>query len=285
MSAEVWVWVMIAAVIHALWNAAARHVAGDIAVMWLAFAVGMIVMIPPCIYIWVQNGPPVLNPIALLCLIATGVIHAFYYALLSWSYEGGEISLVYPISRGSGVGLTAFGGVILLGEKISLFGGMGIALVLVGISLISLPALRNSLPQRRNVFLALSVGLSIVAYSLVDKIGVTLIHPLYFITGMMIIASLLRWPFVWAQRRGTLWNTMRTHYKHIAFIGVSSMGAYLLILYAYTLGPVSYIVAARESSVVIGALIGFIFLGEKYTSLKLAGVLSIAVGLVLIKVG
>ena len=58
-----------------------------------------------------------------------------------------------------------------------------------------------------------------------------------------------------------------------------------MILYAYTLGPVSYIVAARESSVVIGALIGFVFLGEKYTRLKLVGVLSIAAGLALIKVG
>ena len=284
MSAEVWTWVMLAAVGHALWNAVARQVAGDIAVMWLAFAVGMIVMIPPSIYVWWKSGPPNLNSMTLLCLLATGIIHAIYYALLSWSYEGGEISLVYPIARGSAVGLTALGGVTLLDETVSLFGGMGIALVLVGIGLIGLPALRNSLPQRRNVLLALSVGLSIVAYSLVDKIGVTLIHPLYFITGMMFLASLLRWPFVWAQRRGTLWTTLRTHFKQIVFIGTVSMGAYLLILYAYTLGPVSYVVAARESSVVIGALIGFAFLGEKYTSLKLVGVLSIAAGIAFIKV-
>ncbi len=285
MSAEVWTWVMIAAVGHALWNAMARHVAGDIAVMWLAFALGTVILIPPCAYLWWQNGPPVLDQTALLCLLATGVLHAAYFALLSRAYEGGEISLVYPIARGSGVGLTALGGVTLLGETVSLFGGAGIALVLLGIGLISIPSLRDSLPQRRNVLLALSVGLSIVAYSLVDKIGVTLIHPLYFITGMMFLASLLRWPFVWAQRRGTLWTTLRTHFKQIVFIGTVSMGAYLLILYAYTLGPVSYVVAARESSVVIGALIGFAFLGEKYTSLKLVGVLSIASGIALIKVG
>lgn len=285
MSAEVWTWVMIAAVGHALWNAAARHVAGDMAVMWLAFALGTIVMIPPCIYMWWQNGPPILNQTALLCLLATGVLHAVYFALLSWAYEGGEISLVYPIARGSGVGLTALGGVTLLGETVSLSGGMGIGLVLLGIGLISVPALRNGLPQHRNLLLSLSVGLSIVAYSLVDKIGVTLIHQLYYITGMWILGSLLRWPFIWVQRRGTLWTTACTHYRHIAFIGLGSLGTYLLILHAYTLGPVSYIVAARESSVVIGALIGFVFLGEQYTRPKLAGVLSIAAGLALIKVG
>ena len=285
MSAEVWTWVMIAALGHALWNAMARHVVGDIAVMWLAFALGTVVLIPPCAYLWWQNGPPVLDQTALLCLLATGVLHAAYFALLSRAYEGGEISLVYPIARGSGVGLTALGGVTLLGETVSLFGGAGIALVLLGIGLISIPSLRDSLPQRRNVLLALSVGLSIVAYSLVDKIGVTLIHPLYYITGMWILGSLLRWPFIWGQRRGTLWATARTHYRYIVLIGLGSLGTYLLILYAYTLGPVSYIVAARESSVVIGTLIGFVFLGEQYTPLKLAGVLSIAAGLVLIKVG
>ena len=103
--------------------------------------------------------------------------------------------------------------------------------------------------------------------------------------GMWILGSLLRWPFIWGQRRGTLWATARTHYRYIVLIGLGSLGTYLLILYAYTLGPVSYIVAARESSVVIGTLICFVFLGEQYTPLKLAGVLSIAAGLVLIKVG
>ena len=65
MSAEVWTWVMIAAVGHALWNAAARHVAGDGAVMWLSFALGTMVMIPPCIYMWWQSGPPILTEMAL----------------------------------------------------------------------------------------------------------------------------------------------------------------------------------------------------------------------------
>ena len=283
MSAEVWTWVMIAAVGHALWNAAARHVAGDGAVMWLSFALGTMVMIPPCIYMWWQNGPPILTGMALLCLLATGVLHAAYFALLSRAYEEGDISQVYPIARGSGVGLTALGGVMLLGESVSLGGSAGIALILLGIGLISLPALRSGLSQGRSLLPALSVGLSIVAYSLVDKVGVGLMHPLYYITGMWIIGSLLRWPFIWIQHRGTLWATALTHYPHIAFIGLGSLGTYLLILYAYTLGPVSYIVAARESSVVIGALIGFVFLGEKYTRLKLVGVLSIAAGLALIK--
>jgi drug/metabolite transporter (DMT)-like permease len=277
--------VMIAAVGHALWNVAARQVAGDIAVLWLSFALGTLAMLPPCIYLWWQNGPPQLTEAALLCLLATGLLHAAYFALLAWAYETGEVSLVYPIARGSGVGLTALGGIALLGETVTPSGGTGIGLVLIGIGLIGIPALRSAQAQRRSFVLALAVGLSIVAYSLVDKIGVGHMHPIYYITGMWLLGSLIRWPSVWLRRRGTMWQTARTHYRHIAFIGLGSLGTYLIILYAYTLGPVSYIVAARESSVVIGSLIGFFFLHEKYTPLKLVGVLSIGAGLALIKVG
>lgn len=285
MSGEVWTWVMLAALGHALWNAAARRVAGDIAVLWLSFALGSLAMIPPCLYLWWQSGPPVLSQTALLYLLATGVLHAVYFALLARAYECGEVSLVYPLARGSGVGLTALGGLVLLGEHITALGGAGIGLVLLGIALIGAPALRSAASNRRSVFLALGVGLSIVAYSLVDKLGVAHMHPLYYITGMWLLGSLIRWPSVWHQRRGTLMQTARTHLRYIAFIGLGSLGTYLLILYAYTLGPVSYIVAARESSVVIGSLIGFVFLREQYTPLKLVGVLSIAAGLALLKVG
>ncbi len=275
---------MLAAVGHALWNAAARRVAGDVAVLWLSFALGTLAMIPPCLYLWWQNGPPIISQTALFYLLATGILHAVYFALLARAYEYGEVSLVYPIARGSGVGLTALGGIVLLGEDVTTLGGAGIGLVMLGIALIGAPALRSATASRQSVLLALGVGLSIVAYSLVDKLGVAHMHPLYYITGMWLLGSLFRWPSVWRQRRGTLRQTARTHFRYIAFIGLGSLGTYLLILYAYTLGPVSYIVAARESSVVIGSLIGFVFLREQYTPLKLVGVFSIAAGLALLKV-
>ena len=85
--------------------------------------------------------------------------------------------------------------------------------------------------------------------------------------------------------RHILRQRAHTHWRSIAFIGLGSLGTYLLILFAYTKGPVSYIVAARESSVVIGSILGFVFLRENFTRLKLVGVLGIAAGLALIKMG
>ena len=78
-------------------------------------------------------------------------------------------------------------------------------------------------------------------------------------------------------------TTARVRWQTIALIGVASLGTYFLILYAYTQGPVGYIVAVRESSVVLGALLGWVFLQERLTLLKATGILAIVGGLVLIK--
>ncbi len=284
MSSEVWALVLIAAIGHALWNFAARKVSGDITVLWLSFALGTVVMLPICAFVWWQGTPLPLTQPAILCLLATGILHAVYFALLARAYEEGDISMVYPVARGSGVGLTALAGWSILGEEISTLGAAGIGLILCGIIALSAPALLNG-HDRRSFKIALGVGLSIVAYSLVDKIGVAHMPLLYYIGGMWLLGTLLRWPFVWRQRRGTFLKTAQEQWQPIAFIGLGSLGTYLLILYAYTKGPVSYIVAARESSVVIGAILGFVFLKEHFTPLKLVGVLGIAAGLVLIKMG
>ena len=100
---------------------------------------------------------------------------------------------------------------------------------------------------------------------------------------MWIIATVVRMPFVVRQYGADLLATARAFYGYIALIGAGSLATYLLILYAYTQGPVSYIIAARESSVVIGALLGWIFLKERLTAVKTIGILAIAGGLMLLR--
>ena len=282
MNADVWGLVLTAAIGHALWNFAARKAAGDAAIIWLSVVVGVLVAIPFCAYTWWQSAPPPL-PLSWsggLCLVATGIIHGLYFALLAEAYEHGEISLVYPVARGSGVGLTALAAWLALGEDISLLGASGIALVLAGIFCLGASAFKH---QTHGLQLALGVGLTIVCYSLVDKIGVGYVQPLYYITGMWLIGSLVRAPWVVRRYGAGLLTIARVHWPVITLIGVASLGTYLLILYAYTQGPVGYIVAVRESSVVIGALLGWIFLKERLTLLKVTGLLAIVGGLVLIK--
>jgi len=280
MTAEVWGLVLTAAVGHALWNFAARKVAGDMAVLWLSFGLGIVVMIPVCVYVWWQGSPPILTWTGGICLLATGTFHALYFAFLARAYEHGEISVVYPVARGSGVGLTASVAWLGLGEDISPLGAAGIALVFAGILCLGAPALKQ---QTHGLTLALGVGLTIVCYSLVDKIGVGQMQPIYYITGMWILGTLLLAPFVVRQCGATLLSTIRTAWPYILLIGLALLGTYLLILLAYTKGPISYIIAARESSVILGAALGFFLLRERLTVFKVVGILAIAGGLALIK--
>ena len=108
MNADVWGLVLAAAIGHALWNFVAYKVAGNVVVMWLSFASGILFVMPLCAYIWWQGTPLTLSWPAGICFLATGIFHALYFALLARAYEHGEISTVYPIARGSGVGLTAW---------------------------------------------------------------------------------------------------------------------------------------------------------------------------------
>ena len=282
MSAEVWGLVLTAALGHALWNFAARKVAGNTVVLWFSFTLGNALMIPFCAYQWWQGAGPNLTWLSGICLLATGVFHGFYFILLARAYEHGEISLVYPIARGSGIGLTAFIAWLVLGEEISFSGAGGIGLIFAGILCLGTPALRE---QTHGLKLALGVGATIVAYSLVDKIGVGYMQPFYYICGMWIISTLFWTPFVLRKSGPSLSTTFRTYWNYIALIGPASLGTYMLILYAYSKGPISYIIAARESSVSIGALLGFSLLKERLTLSKICGIIAIAGGLGLIKAG
>ena len=144
---------------------------------------------------------------------ASACTRAIYYAILSRGSHrrGAKFSLVYPIARGFSRWINAaLGGVTLLDETVSFFGGMGIALVLVGMGLIGLPRYANSLPQRRE-FIVGAVGRTVDRrlFARRQNRRHPRVHPYAFITGMMFLASLLRWPFVWACRRGTL-----DHFTH-----------------------------------------------------------------------
>jgi len=277
--------VVAAAFFHALWNFSARKVTGNLVIIWLALFTGCLFLLPGIvvlaslgkIHLWLPSS-------AVGYVIATGIIHGIYFGLLSRTYEKGEISVVYPILRGSGIVLTAIVAWLILKEEISPVGLTGICLVFSGILLMGIPFLRRGgeVDQYR---LALCVGVSIAAYSLVDKVGVSKMTPILYIWFMFLIAAIVLLPTVMKQHKGEILNTTRSNIGYILLIGVGSIGTYLMILFALQLAPVSYIVAAREFSVVIGALLGVIFLRERMTLLKATAIICITLGLLFIKAG
>lgn len=285
MTTGIFILVVAAAFFHALWNFSARKVTGNLVIIWLALFTGCLFLLPGVvvlaslgkIHLWIPSS-------AVGYVIATGLLHGLYFGLLSRTYENGEISAVYPILRGSGIGLTAILAWLILNEEISPVGLTGIALIFSGIFLMGIPFLRRGgeVDQYR---LALCVGVSIAVYSLVDKVGVSKMMPVLYIWLMFLIAAAVLWPVVMKRYRGEVLHTARSNIGHILFIGIGSIGTYLMILFALQQAPVSYIVAAREFSVVIGALLGMIFLRERMTILKASAIVCITLGLFLIKAG
>ena len=285
MTAAVWTLVLAAAVGHALWNFAARRVKGNQVALWLALSAGCLLLLPLVAIMISRRGLYELTtPTGVAYMIATGLIHVAYFLFLSRAYEKGEISVVYPVARGSGIGFTALLAWLFLGEQISLSGATGIALIFAGIMLMGAPALRN--PDFLHGFkTALWVGASIVTYSLVDKIGVSKVNPILYIWAMAFIVVLVMAPGIYRHHRHTFRQTAKENWRHIAVMSVGILGTYLMILFAFTLGPVSYIVAARESSVIVGSILGFVFLKERPYPAKIAAIAAIAAGLILIKMG
>lgn len=285
MSIGIFTLVMIAAVFHASWNVLARRVSGNLAVFWLSLWVAVVVWLPVVSGLGVLRGPQALWHMVATgypYMLATGALHAVYFFLLAQAYEHGEISVVYPVARGSGIGLTAVGAWAFLAEEITLLGAAGIALVSLGILSMGFVAVRSA-QSLQGFRAALGVGATIVSYSLVDKLGVAVVNPILYIWSMFALTALMLIPTLRRRHTGMIGQVWQTSWRSIVLIGIGSSGTYLIILFALTLGQVSYIVALRELAVVIGALFGVVFLREPLTRVKLIAIVVITAGLVCIK--
>jgi len=215
-------------------------------------------------------------------MITTGCIHAVYFTLLGISYQHGEISLVYPIARGSGVGLTAIFASLIFAEKFSLLGAFSLVLISLSILFMGFSS-SNSSSKTKPLIASLCLGITISAYSLVDKVGVVYVHPVIYIWFLFFITAIVLTPFILLHYHDTIITTAKTQFKFSLIIGIGSIITYLMVLVAFTVGPVSYIVAVREFAVVIGAVAGLVFLKEKFSILKIVSIIGITIGIICIK--
>jgi uncharacterized membrane protein len=271
--------VILSAFLHSSWNLATKRVSGNLSVMYLGMVTACVVLFPVAFLLVLNRS---LSLKSLLFIIATGAIHAVYFYSLSRAYHHGEISIVYPIARGTGVAGTALVAAILLREGISHHGALGILLIVTGTILVGF-RLKYQRDHYRGVFFALLVGLMIVSYSIVDKIAVSTIHPVVYIFGLFFIATLIVTPFMLVRYRLEMAEAWKIHKRYSFIIGFGSLITYLIILYVFRMAYVSYVVAAREIAVAIGACMGFVFLKEEIKVKKIIGIAAIVLGLVILK--
>jgi drug/metabolite transporter (DMT)-like permease len=262
--------------------------AGDPEVFaWVMLVVGSILLAPVGLALLWYNS---MDFPGLWFLLASVVLHVFYFMLLARGYATGDLSLVYPVARGMGPMLVPVLAVILLGEIVETMAIVGISAIVGGIYTISWwgnfhQVLRSPLLFLRSAGMRYAVltGLTIAVYSIVDKEGVGHIQPLLYIYFLDIGTVALLAPYILANKgMETVKAEWRANAVPITVSGLLAFAAYGLVLTAFSLSRVSYVAPAREVGIVIGVLMGIFLLKEPFGRGRLLGSGLIVGGLVLI---
>ena len=273
--------VLLAGVAHASWNFLLKRSDHKVAFLWSFTTVSVTAFFIPAVVWAVIDG---IGPRGVLFGVVSGALHAAYGLTLSRGYQIGDLSAVYPISRGMGPAMIPLAAVLLLDEHVSAWAGLGIALVVLGVLLIQaetdqparlLQHLRGL--GRPAIATALVTGALITAYSLWDKKALDYLPPVtlnqFSMSGYVVLLAPLayraRVPLraEWRQRR---WS--------IVAAGVLAPLAYILVLVALTTSRVSYVAPAREVGIVLGAALGIAVLHEGYGVARIAGAALIVAG-------
>ena len=266
-----------AAACHTTWNLVLKSETARVQVSLGALIVG-VACASPVLFVYSLREVP-LDGWVLVAL--SGVFETAYVIGLTAAYEAGDLSLVYPIARGTPALIVVPLSIALLGERVSATGLLGIVLVVTGIFAAHFPRRSgaHAASTGRAVTLALLTGLAIAGYSFVNKLGVKVVPvPLYATLVFAVDAALLA--IVLRLRGGPLLPARR--WRAMLVVGVLMMGAYIGVLGAMTLAPLAYVVAAREVSIVFTALAGVVLLGERASARTLGGAALIFAGLVAI---
>ena len=273
---------------HATWNVLAKKGGDKEAYMWIMVTTSLVTLLPVYLVILPDWSFPLA---ALPYLLVSAVAETLYFISLGKAYEYGDLSVVYPLARSSPLFLTILA-VLFLNESISAWGVVGIATMVIGVYTIHLESFTlkditlplRSLRGRASQF-ALLTALWTTVYSLSDKMGVTAVDPVAyslwleaFIVPMMTVAIL------WRRGKDALVREWRNSRVNATAGGFLMRFGYVLVLIAMSQVQVSYILALRQLSVVLGAAAGVLLLREKYGRVRLVSSTIIFMGVYILAV-
>ncbi|WP_295856527.1 DMT family transporter [uncultured Xylophilus sp.] len=285
--------VMLAGLIHAVWNIAAKKAGGDARFVFFTGVCLAVVWAP--VGWWAgRDAVPSWGAREWGVVAASGLLHVLYFVVLLRGYRRADLTVVYPVARGSGPLLSSTVAVLLLGERLSPVGLAGIAAVAGGVFLIAGgPGLLRAAqdPARRaRVHAGLGWGLAtggfIAAYTVLDgyAVKVLLLSPILIdYMGNFVRIALLAPPVL--RDRPALGRLWRAQWKYALLVGTVSPVSYVLVLYALQTAPLSHVAPAREVSMLFAALIGGRLLGEGDRLPRLLGAVCIAAGVVALGLG
>ncbi|MFZ7335088.1 EamA family transporter [Comamonas jiangduensis] len=293
MSLQAFALIVLAGLIHAGWNIAAKKAGGDARFAFFSSALLIVVWAP--LAWWV--GHDVVphwgwQPWALVA--ASGVLHLFYYVILLRGYRHADLTVVYPLARGSGPLMSSLFAIAVLDEAISQLGVLGIVGVVLGVFLIAGgPGLflqrRDAAAQQRlyhGLLYGVVTGIFIAGYTVVDGYGVKvlLLSPILIDYLGSCLRVLLLAPVVLRNlpEARSLWTEQ---WRWALLVAVVSPIAYVLVLFAMQSAPISHVAPAREVSMLFAALIGGHLLKEGDRMVRIGGAILIALGVTALAIG
>ena len=285
--------ILLAGVIHASWNIAAKKANGD---SRFAFQSGVFMAV-----VWAPVGitlgwsvVPTWGTKEWAFIVLSGVLHVFYYVVLLRGYRKSDLTVVYPLARGSGPMLSSLVAILFLGEKISLVGVAGIFGVVLGVFLVAggprLFHKKHDPVQRERVQKGMRYGVLtgafIAAYTVTDSYAVKFLamSPILLDYMSNFVRLVLLLPAA-LQDRATTVRMWREQWKYALLVAAISPVSYVLVLYAVQQAPISHVAPAREVSMLFAALIGGHLLREGDRMLRLLGALFIAAGVIALALG
>jgi drug/metabolite transporter (DMT)-like permease len=278
--------ILAAAFVHAGWNFLAKRAGGQATFTWL-FAVLSALFYTPIaiavIFFWHER----VGWVEVAFMAGSAVLHTAYFLLLNEGYRVGDLSLVYPLARGTGPLLSSFAAILFLGERPSVLALAGGLLIVTGVVVLtSNPANLRETSARKAVCYALVTGTFIAAYTLWDKQAVSAValSPLLLDWGANLGRAILLTPFA-LYHCGKARLEWQTHRREAIGVAVLAPLSYILVLTALQFTPVSYVAPAREISILIGTVMGTRLLGEEEARRRLIAASMMVLGVVGLALG
>jgi len=273
---------LVSALLHTTWNLLLKQADDKFLAVWIASALSGLFIIPALPFV----GLPAQSTWGFVAIsVLTETVYLF---ALSQAYHSADFSIVYPTARGTAPLFIAIWSSIFFSEQLTAWGLIGLALIIIGLLTIGITTLIQSngaYLQVKGIALALLTALCISIYTTVDGHAVKHTAPLAYGLMIFLLMPLAISPYVIKSYR---WQKIQQAWslnqKTLIIIAIIFVVAYSLALFAYSLSPVSYAGAIREVSVVIGALAGWKFLGEKLGLPRVLGALIIFTGILIIAV-
>lgn len=278
--------VLLAALLHAFWNLLAKDTRDSSAFMWWGVTIGAV-----WFGLWMlTQGWLGLPQEVWLSFAVSLAAEIGYLIMITRGYAEGDLSQVYPIARGSPPLFIALLSAVFLSERLPVPGYVGIGLLIFGVYLASLPSLGDfAQPLRalshRPAQLGLVAAVFVAIYSILDKYGVGYTNPLVYNEWVYAGIAILYAPFVWSRaNRASTVREWHKNWRRILIGSIATVGSYVLALTGMSITSASYVGAVRATSVVIGALFGWLLLKEKFGAVRVFAAVMMVAGLLVIAI-